>query len=359
MIRFSPLLRAASFLLLAISLIAAVPAPPIPADPDLIPEARAVLTYLHSIYGKQTLAGANTLKHADAIRDLCGRSPAIVSFDLSGWNSPPWGESYQGVVRRTLNDVETWWRRGGIVTMQLHGINPLNPDGSAWLVKHGQKIASPPFPFAAALATGTPENAALLRDLRGHADWLEKLAAARIPVLWRPYHEIEGGWFWWTAKDHPEHTAALWRLMFDYFVKERKLHNLIWVYSAAVRAGVGKESTVLVEQRRRFYPGDAYVDLAGIDTYPSEKLGVGPPQTDTYPTAFATMQQVAPGKMLALCECEAIPHPTTMAASGPRWLYCLPWWGPEKQHPPEWIKQTYPHEHMITLDELPRFAPSK
>ncbi len=329
-----------------------------PADADLIPEARAVLDYLHSIYGKQTLAGANTLKLADAIRDVCGRSPAIVAFDLSGWNSPPWGDNYQSVVKKTLGDVATWWRRGGIVTMQLHAINPLNPEGSAWLAPHGRKAGSPPFPFAAALRPGTPEHAALMRELKGHADWLTQLADARVPVLWRPLHEIDGGWFWWTDKDTPENTAAYWRLMFDYFVKERKLHNLIWVYSAAVSSGVGQEAVTAVERRRRFYPGDAYVDIAGIDIYPSEKLGIGPPQTDTYPTSHTTMQQVAPGKLLALCECEALPDPTAMATRGPRWLYCLPWWGPQKQHPPEWIKQTYPHEFVITLDELPRFAPA-
>jgi beta-mannanase len=88
-----------------------------------------------------------------------------------------------------------------------------------------------------------------MRDLKGHADYLEQLAKARVPVLWRPLHEIEGGWFWWTDSEKPENTAALWRFMFDYFTKERKLHNLIWVYAAALRCGKGQEGVTNVEMR--------------------------------------------------------------------------------------------------------------
>jgi mannan endo-1,4-beta-mannosidase len=238
--------------------------------------------------------------------------------------------------------------------MQVHWIHPSNPNGSAWLGKHGRKTPSPPFDFAAALKSGTKVNQELMRDLKGHADFLQQLAEARVPVLWRPFHEIEGGWFWWTDAEHPEHTAALWRLMFDYFTKERKLHNLIWVYASALRCGKGKEGLTNVAMRKRFYPGAAYVDIAGIDVYPNAYLGIGQPQKDTYARSFEVMRQVAPGKMIALAECEAIPDPDRLARDGPGWLYCLPWWGIGKKHPADWARKTYTHEHLITLDQLPK-----
>ncbi len=330
-----------------------------PADKDLIPEGRAVLNYLESIYGKQVLAGANGNKGIESIRRVCGKEPAIVTFDLSGWNSPPWGKSYTSVVDKTIESAKSWWEQGGIVTMQLHWIHPANPDGSAWLGVHGHKSASPPFEFAAAMKPGTKAHEELMRDLKGHADYLQRLADARVPVLWRPFHEIEGGWFWWTDEKQPENTAALWRFMFNYFVKERKLHNLIWVYSAALRCGKGKESAANVERRRRFYPGPEYVDIAGIDIYPNSYFGFGKPQDETYAKAFEVMKQVAPGKMLALCECEAIPDPDRMAKEGPRWLYCLPWWEEGKRHPAEWIRKTYTHELMVTREALPNFRRPK
>jgi mannan endo-1,4-beta-mannosidase len=224
------------------------------------------------------------------------------------------------------------------------------------MAQHGRKTPSQPFDFAAALQRGTKVHGELMRDLRGHADALEQLARARVPVLWRPLHEIEGGWFWWTDAARPENTAALWRLMFEYFVQERKLHNLIWVYASALRCGKGREGLANVEMRRRFYPGAAFVDIAGIDIYPNALLGLGPPQEDTYAASFAVMQQVAPGKMLALCESEAIPDPDKLAASGPKWLYALPWWPEGKRHPADWIRKTYRHDHLITRDELPTWT---
>ena len=330
-----------------------------PANPEMIPEARSVLNYLESIYGQKTLAGANNRSGIESIARVCGKEPAIASFDLSGWNSPPWGESYASVVQSAVNAAKAWAEKGGIVTMQLHWIHPSNPEGSAWLGKHGRKTASAPFDFAAALTPGTKIHAELMRDLKGHADYLQQLADARIPVLWRPLHEIEGGWFWWTDEKQPEHTAALWRFMFDYFIHERKLHNLIWVYSSALRCGPGKDGVTNVATRRRFYPGAAYVDIAGIDIYPNRSLGFGEPQADTYATSFALMEQVAPGKMLALSECRAIPDPDRMTTHGPKWLYVLPWSGEGKTHSADWIKKTYSHELLITRDELPELRKRK
>ncbi|MBD3267929.1 hypothetical protein GF373_14785 [bacterium] len=65
------------------------------------------------------------------------------------------------------------------------------------------------------------------------------------------------------------------------------------------------------------------------------------------------MTKVTPNKMLALCECEATPNPEIMQKEGPRWLYSLPWWGPGKRHPAEWIEKTYTHKITLTKNQLP------
>ena len=143
----------------ALWMIAAVAQGVEPVDKDLIPEGRAVLDYLESIYGKKTLAGGNGTKSGESTRGVCGKEPAIVTFDLSGWNSPPWGKSYNNVVHHSVDAAKAWWQKGGIVTMQLHWIHPANPDGSAWRGVHGRKTASPPFDFAAAFQPGTRATA--------------------------------------------------------------------------------------------------------------------------------------------------------------------------------------------------------
>ena len=325
-----------------------------PANPNLIPEARDVLNYLASVEGKGTLAGVSGSKNADAIKEASGKYPAVLALDLSGWNSPPWGDSYNRVVQNSVDRAKAWWQDGGIVAMQLHWIHPSNPNGSAWRGKHGRKEASGPFDFAAALKPGSETNRELMRDLKGHADYLQQLADARVPVLWRPFHEIDGGWFWWTDGERPENTAALWRVMFDYFVKERKLNNLIWVYNAGLKPPKGRD-VAQIEVRRGFYPGDAYVDISGIDIYPNSYYGWKDYREDSYPKAYEIMKQVSPNKIMALAEGAGIPNPDMMAKDGPAWVYCLSWWGPGKKHPEEWIKHTYNHDFVITRDELPQW----
>jgi len=326
-----------------------------PADPALMPEARAVLDYLESVYGKRTLTGISGTKNAEKVHEITGKHPAILAIDISGWNSPTWGKSYTGVVERYTEQVRAWWEAGGIPSMQFHWKHPMKENGTAWVGKHGRNPPSGPFDLAKGTTPGTDEYKAVMRDLAKTGDYLEKLRDAGVPILWRPLHEIDGGWFWWTDKAKPENTAALWRLIFNYYVKERKLHNLIWVYSAGLKTVAKGKDPEQVDLRKRFYPGPEYVDISGIDIYVNSYYGWGPYQETAYPRAWRIMEQVSPGKMLALSESGAIPNPDMMARDRPKWLYCLPWWVGGKQNPEGWVKKTYTHPHMITRDELPDF----
>ncbi|HEY0867058.1 MAG TPA: glycosyl hydrolase [Fimbriimonas sp.] len=317
-----------------------------PADPNLTPEAREVLRYLRSIYGKKSIWGQATntglgigeYPNIVAAHKASGKFPAMVGIDLYGWNPPHWGENYRAVLQAYIDDTIKWWRvRKGLVTMHYHWGNPMRPDGTAWEGQTGKvdvgKMVTP----------GTAENKAAMEDLRKTADYMQQLADARVPVLFRPLHEIDGGWFWWTDREKPENTAALWRMMFNYLVKDRKLHNLIWVYSA----GVQKDPA---EYRKRFYPGAQYVDIAGVDIY-SEHANQDYTK-DAYRNYYEVMKTVAPGKMLALTECNAVPNPEVMRKEGPVWLWCLTWFEPNKDNPPEWVKRVANDPLMITLDKL-------
>lgn len=306
-----------------------------PVNANAIKEARAVLNYLESIHGEKSLTGISGTQNAQAIQKAIGKQPAIIALDLSGWNSPTWGKTYAPVVERVIERARQCWEQGYIVSMQFHWKHPGKKDGTAWVGKHGKNPPSGPFDMAAATKPGTQPHQQFMDDLKKHADYLEKLNEARVPILWRPFHEIDGGWFWWTDRDQPENTAEMWRQMFDYLVKERKLNNLIWVYSAALKPAKKGKDVVQIDYRKRFYPGDAYVDISGIDIYPNDYYGWPKPQNSAYQKAFDIMTKVTPNKMLALCECEATPNPEIMQKEGPRWLYSLPWWGPGKRHPAE------------------------
>jgi mannan endo-1,4-beta-mannosidase len=94
-----------------------------------------------------------------------------------------------------------------------------------------------------------------MHELDRIADGLQQLQTNGVVVLWRPFHEMNGDWFWWDGKD-PETFIKLWHQMFDYFTKTKGLNNLLWVYSP----NHGTNTVV-------YYPGDRYVDLAGLDAY--------------------------------------------------------------------------------------------
>lgn len=203
-----------------------------PADPDLIPAARTVLEYLKSVQGKKILTGISGSQDAQpqAVLHMTGREPAIAGGDVAGFHRK-WDQTYRQVMQGTVDRSIRWWReKGGIVALQYHWMKPGDPEGSAWV---DRPRGSGRLDLAKAITPGTDEHRAVIEDLKVTADYLQQLADARVPVLWRPLHEIDGGWFWWTDPQTPENTAALWRLMFDYFVRERQLHNLIWVYNAA------------------------------------------------------------------------------------------------------------------------------
>ncbi len=328
-----------------------------PVNPRLSAEGRAVLDYLESVYGKQVLSGVSGMDNAEKIHEICGKYPAIVTIDICGWNSPTWGPTYTRVVERYVEQARAWWESGGMVSVQFHWKHPGKPNGTAWVGAHGKNPPSGPFDLAAALRPGTAEHQQVMRDLRRTGDYLEQLREARVPILFRPLHEIDGGWFWWTDREEPGNTAGLWRLMFDYYVNERKLDNLIWVYSAALKTPKGRD-VEQVELRKRYYPGAQYVDIAGIDIYANDYYGWGTYQDSAYPRAFRIAGQVAPGKMLALCESGAIPNPDMMAAEGPKWLYCLAWFVDNKANPAEWVNKTYTHPLVVTRDELPDLKPA-
>lgn len=297
-----------------------------PANPNLCEDGKKLLAYFESIYGKKTLAGYNVYPHTPDDYQQTGRQAAI------------WGRDIQwlGDVEEVMAHARS---HGYILTLHWHWF--LGGD-SAWTRERKH-----PVDLAKLVTPGTSEYETLMKELAATADVLDRLQKASVVVLWRPLHEIDGGWFWWTDTNHPENTAELWRIMFRYFTQERKLNNLIWVYSA----GVGDLQKKPPEWRRRFYPGEEYVDISGIDIY-----GVDP-QNDEKPywDYFQAMEKVSPGKMLALCECDAIPNPDKMSQrKSPTWLYALPWWGcPHPRRSVPWARFTMGHEHIITLDELP------
>ena len=222
-----------------------------PANPQTSARARAVLDYLESLEprtDKRMLSGQFTdfgdrasLALPEEIHRQTGHWPALIGVDYADY-------AKGGITTRTPNQVAlAYWHDGGLVTVSAHVYNPANPQGGG-LRDKGVDLAE-------LLAPGTATHERWLRELDELAAGLQELKAAGVVVLWRPFHEMNGGWFWWGAKE-PTAFIRVWRHMFAYFTKTKGLDNLLWVYSP--NHG---------EHTADYYPGDDCVDVVAIDAY--------------------------------------------------------------------------------------------
>ena len=183
------------------------------------------------------------------VKDVTGQYPALVGFDLGGiemgdrcnLDSVPFA-----LIRKA---ALTHIARGGAVTFSWHPRNPLT-GGDAWDISSDQVVHS--------ILPGGELQDSFQLWLERLGDFLASLDGA--PVIFRPWHENLGSWFWWGGRlCTPEDYKDLFRLTHDYLVEERGIQNIQWCYSPN-----GPVSAVDYLSR---YPGDEYVDILGTDIY--------------------------------------------------------------------------------------------
>lgn len=91
------------------------------------------------------------------------------------------------------------------------------------------------------------------------AEYALALQNENVPILFRPFHENSGGWFWWGTSTSADSYRAIWRYMVNY-LQAKGVHNMLYVYSP--NGPIDSETDYLSR-----FPGDAYVDVLGFDFY--------------------------------------------------------------------------------------------
>ena len=313
-------------------------------DPQSIPAAQALMAFLVEQYGTRTLSGTIEGPDVDYVRETTGQLPAIVAGDLLNLTSA--SISRMGVVSGETDQMIERARQGHIVSYCWHWRSPsglldtmlVRPDGTKqdarWYM--GFYTRATTFDLAATLAhpEGT-DYALLLTDIDMVAGELGKLADRDIPILWRPLHEAEGGWFWWGAKG-PKPFIQLWRLLHDRLTRVHGLHNLIWVYTGTANPD--------------WYPGDDVVDIIGVDEYPAD---VRDPLSATWDDVQA---RFGGRKLIALSEFGGAPDLAAARRLGVTWAYFASWnkdLGPRKMERAT-LKRIYNDPQVINLHELPK-----
>lgn len=314
------------------------------SDPKATAATRALFTTLLQAYGNKTLSGQQNIDESDYIRSTINQIPAIQSDDFIDY-SPTRASRSDGKQNTMSERMIAASKTGQIVSILWHWNAPTDLIDKEYTDKNGKTVNgiwwrgfytdATTFDLEQALKDpNSPKYKLLLSDIDVIAAQMKKFSDAGIPVLWRPLHEAEGGWFWWGAKG-PEPFKKLWRLMYDRMTNKHQLHNLIWVYSSGTNP--------------KWYPGDDVVDIVGIDQYPSD---VSDPLTAVWETLYT---QYGTRKMLALTEFGGVPDVAKMRRYGVRWSYFASWGGDlgPKRHSKEELARIYTDPSVITLKTLP------
>ncbi len=297
------------------------------SNPNAIENAKKLYEYLKEINGQVCLAGqmestwmGSPDYEVNFIEKHTGKLPALRGLDFMH-------NDFNGVTNRAI----AWWEKGGIPSICWHtgsdfasGYNESKDHNLNW---------------EEALTPGTADYNKLLKAMDRAVPYLQKLEDAGVPVLWRPFHELDGGWFWW-SKGGSDSFVKLWQLMYSRYTDYWGLDNLIWVLGYSGNGG----------DMASWYPGDSYVDVLGADSYTPGANG----------HLYAECLTVAPeGMPIVFHECGAIPTQEQMQQAAAPWALFMVWHTDYltdgKSNTKDSLKAIYNSDYFITLDELPEF----
>ena len=291
-----------------------------PVTPNASPEARALLQLLHDISGKHTLTGQHNYpntksRNSEFAAKYLGKTPVIWGSDL-GHAKAGDTDSYLArpdIVKEAIRQHQL----GAIVALCWHAAPPTadepvtfrplpNSDPKKLASVQGKLLDEQ---FKDVLTPGTALHEHWCAQVDAIAVFLKQLEAAHVPVLWRPYHEMNGDWFWWGGRTGEFSTAALYRQIFDRLVNHHHLTNLIWVWS------MDRASKPAMEHAK-YFPGIDFVDVLALDVY----------HNDFAQSYYDSLVKLSRGKPLALAEVGNPPSPEILARQ-PLWTFYMTWAG--------------------------------
>lgn len=275
-----------------------------PADASLSLPALKLLKTLYRLQGQGMLSGQHDYlespdEYSSKLKLLSGQYAAIHGYELGAIENQT---AQQIDIQRqaVVDSAIKWHKAGGIVTLTYHAHLP--GTAPAW---SNVQMSLSEADFAKYITPGTVQYNTLIADLDKTAQSLKKLNDAGVPVLWRPYHEMNGDWFWWGRKSS---FRQLWDIMFKRYTAYHKLHNLLWVWSPNAKNQWSDEPA-------NYYPGSSRVDILAMDIY----------DADFKVSHQDTLWELGRGKLIAIGENGELPPPAVLSKSQNKWSYQMNW----------------------------------
>ena len=308
-----------------------------PITPNPSPEAVSLLNYLYLISGKQTLTGQHCMPLAGSTRlpgveKLTGYYPAVFGQDFGFSAAGTWdGINFR---QQIVDEAIKRHNDGFIITLMWHAVRPTEDEPVTFEESIQGKLSAQE--WLDLFEAGSQVNERWKSQVDVIAFFLKQLREAGVPVLWRPYHEMNGSWFWWGKKTGEPGYRQLYRMLFERLTHFHKLNNLLWVFNA-------NELRLNVDAYQKYYPGNDVVDILATDVY-SNKF-----TTRDYTALLA----LAGEKPIALGEVGNIPT-TRLLRRQPRWAWFMYWHDPSTlEREKKSVREIYGSKETLTLSELP------
>lgn len=236
-------------------------------DPNATPETKALYHNLSKLSRKHILFGhqhATEYGHGwsgDAnrsdVKSVSGSHPAVIGVDFSGLSGrpPEMIERTKTALRKQIADT---YDRGGVTTVAWHFANPVTPKtGFYWK----DSVSAPAVANLIPGGSHHEQYKAILKTVGELAGSVKGADGKLVPMLFRPYHELDGGWFWW-GKPHcsRQDFTALWRFTVTYLRDSLQVHNFIYTFSPDC---LFRTEAQYLDR----YPGNEWVDMVGVDNY--------------------------------------------------------------------------------------------
>jgi mannan endo-1,4-beta-mannosidase len=302
-----------------------------PVNPNATPEARALLERIYAMSGHSLWAGqhntpAQMSQYSDQAAEITGLYPMLWGQDF-GFHA----DDMDGIIFRqgVMEEAKKQYAAGSVITLMWHTVRPTEEEPGTFKDNVCGKLTDDE--WRDLLTPGTEIYTRWQRQADVIAELLTQLRDANIPVLWRPYHEMNGEWFWWGGRGGPNGYAALYTQMYERFVHVHHLDNLIWVWNANAPAPHTRTYADC-------YPGHEYVDVLATDIY----------NNDYKQSHYDDLLTLAEGRPVALGEVGIIPTPAILDAQ-PNWAWFMVWTNfLTKENTPEAVRALYHDPRVLT-----------
>lgn len=323
-------------------------------NPNASAKAQQLYKTLWELQGQKIISGtvANVdwnIKEAENVHKWTNQWPVLNVFDFIHYNNSKDVNPSGWIDYSDITVAKDWAAAGGLVGAMWHW-NQLDNSGKNYTCTPGNALDRTSFNVRNVMTTDSPEYQTVIKQMDQIAGYLKKMQEAGIVVIWRPLHEGAGNiynngtaWFWW-GTGGADAYIYLWKLMYDRFTNYHKLNNLIWVWTGDVKG-------------KAFYPGDAYVDVIGCDSYECSVRNMV--------DAYTSLHQAFPHKIITLSECgnskdvkmDAL---NTIWTGGATWSWFMTWYdydyntGKSSTHsmaPKEWWQAAFRQDFVLTRDK--------